>query len=55
VAVVGRLGVVVEEALLREVLAAVGAHEGPFAGVDSIVDAEMGLPRVRLEIKLMKG
>ena len=45
--VVRRLQVVVEEALLGEVLVAVVADKGPLTGVHAVVHVEMGLARVR--------
>lgn len=45
-AVVRSLKVVVEEALLREVLVAVYADEGAFPGVHAVVHVEVRLARV---------
>ena len=42
------LQVVIEEALLGKVLAAVRADEGPLPGVHPVVDVEVALARVRL-------
>ena len=33
---------VIEEALLSEILAAVNTNKGPFAGMDTVVDIEVG-------------
>lgn len=46
--VVRRLQVIVEEALLGEVLVAVVAHEWSFPSVHTVVDVEMGLAGVGL-------
>ena len=46
--VVSRLEVIVQEALLREVLVAVDADKRSLSGVNPIVDVQVGLPRVRL-------
>ena len=46
--VVSSLQVVVEEALLCEVLVAVDADKRPLPSVNSIVDIQVGLPCVRL-------
>jgi hypothetical protein len=44
--VVGRLGVVVEEPLFGEVLAAVQTHKRTFPGVDAVVNVEVRFPGV---------